>query len=113
MKAHIPHDQMFTGNDPVAVMRFLDEFKHVCDDIGLPKGAHLYMFQSFLIDLAKKILRLFLRNIANKTDENSHRGAVRLVGNKLCTRRGSTLREEKKSILHQQKSNESEVKLGD
>jgi hypothetical protein len=44
MKTHIADDQIFSGTDPVSIIRFLEEFKEACDHNGLSEGAALHLF---------------------------------------------------------------------
>ena len=60
----------------MAVIKFLEEFKNACDDNGLSEGAALFLFQYFLLDHAKKSVRLFLRTNANNKDHYSYSGIV-------------------------------------
>jgi hypothetical protein len=108
MKAHIPDDQKFTGHDPVAVIRFLEEFKNACDDNGLSEGAALYIFQYFLVDPAKKSLRLFLRTNASNRDQHSYCGVVLFLLTSYAPEE-EVHSERRKIFLHQQKTTESEV----
>jgi hypothetical protein len=108
MKAHIPDDQKFTGNDPVAVIRFLEEFKSACDDNGLSEGAALYLFQYFLLDPAKKSVRLFMRTNANNIDQHSYSGVVLFLLTSYAPEEEVST-ERRKIFLHQQKSTEGEV----
>jgi hypothetical protein len=59
MTTHIEDDQKNCGTDPVSILRFLEEFKEVCDHNGPSECAALHIFQYFILDRAKKRLRLF------------------------------------------------------
>jgi hypothetical protein len=59
MTTHIEDDQKICGTDPVSIVRFLEEFKEVCDHNGLSECAALHIFQYFILDPAKKRLRIF------------------------------------------------------
>jgi hypothetical protein len=110
MKSHIPDDQKFNGHDPVAVIRFLEEFKNACDDNGLSEGAALYIFQYFLVDPAKKSLRLFLRTNANNRDQHSYCGVVLFLLTSYAPEE-EVHSERRKIFLHQQKTTESEAEF--
>jgi hypothetical protein len=106
MKTHIADDQKFSGTDPVSIMRFLEEFKEVCDHNGLSEGAALHLFQYFIIDPAKKCLILFLRSKVNDKS-HSYCGAVLFLLTTYAPEDQVNM-ERRNIFLSQQKSTESE-----
>ena len=107
MKTHIADDQKFCGTDPVSIIRFLEEFKEACDHNGLSEGASLHLFQYFILDPAKKSLRLFLRSNINDRDHYSYCGAVLFLLTTYAPEDQVNM-ERRKIFLSQQKNNESE-----
>jgi hypothetical protein len=107
MKTHIADDQKFSGTDPVSIIRFLEEFKEACDHNGLSEGAALHLFQYFIVDPAKKGLRLFLRSKVNDKSHYSYCGAVLFLLTTYAPEDQVNM-ERRNIFLSQQKSNESE-----
>lgn len=107
MKTHISDEQKFTGTDPVSIIRFLEEFKEACDHNGLSEGAALHLFQYFVLDPAKKSLRLFLRSNINDKSHNSYCGAVLFLLTTYAPEDQVNM-ERRKVFLSQQRPAESE-----
>jgi hypothetical protein len=107
MKTHIADDQKFSGTDPVSIIRFLEEFKEACDHNGSSEGAALHLFQYFIMDPAKKSLRLFLRSKVNDKNHYSYCGAVLFLLSTYAPEDQVNM-ERRKIFMSQQKSNESE-----
>jgi hypothetical protein len=107
MKTHIADDQKFCRIDSVSIIRFLEEFKEACDHNGLSEGAALHLFQYFILDPAKKSVRLFLRSNINDRDHYSYFGAVLFLLTTYAPEDQVNM-ERRKIFLSQQKDYESE-----
>jgi hypothetical protein len=110
MQTHIPDDQRFDGSDPVSVIRFLEEFKDACDHNGVSEGAAMHLFQYFLLDPAKKGLRLHYRSTMNPSS-NSYCGAVQFLLSTYAAEE-EVSGECRKIFLMQQRSGENERDFG-
>ena len=106
MKSHIPDDQRFTGDDPVSVISFLEDFKVGCNHNCIPEGAAKHLFQYFLLGVARTALRQHLKTAGPEHD--SYCGAVHFLLTTYATEE-CVQTESRKIFFMQQKSGEGEL----
>jgi hypothetical protein len=78
VSSDIPDENKFGGEDPIAILRFLQDYREACNHNAMNEGCALHLLSSFLKGSARDGLNGFLANV-NGTPEYSYLGAVRYL----------------------------------